>query len=68
MEGIKVNGGPRRSWREGDCGLPVHEGCLPQERLGHCQKCGVEALLGDGLCVRCWDTTWTGKWANASSN
>ena len=25
------------------------------EKWGKCVQCGVEALLGDGLCVGCWD-------------
>ncbi len=22
---------------------------------GHCRSCGKMAILGDGLCVKCWD-------------
>lgn len=25
------------------------------EDTGNCKKCGTEAILGDGLCITCWD-------------
>lgn len=32
----------------------------PLESIGQCQKCGVRAELGDGICLRCWDSQATG--------
>ena len=31
---------------------------LPIETYGACKQCGKEAMLGNGLCVDCWDNAY----------
>ena len=26
-----------------------------EESYGTCTECGIEAILGNGLCVKCWN-------------
>lgn len=55
VEDIKVNVG-RKLRLEPNAGLPIFEGSLPKESYGYCHKCYKEAELGNGLCVKCWDS------------
>lgn len=33
---------------------------MPRESIGLCKNCKTQNLLGDGLCVICWDSKFRG--------
>ena len=41
--------------RRGKLLLPLFDGQQPVESEGACTICSTHSILGDGLCVTCWD-------------
>ena len=65
VEDTEVNVGRKGPWSHADPYLPNFRGRLPTESFGFCRKCHKEALLGSGLCVKCWDNTWQRNFVEA---